>query len=225
MIAVMRAASLALPRALLGFLPSLLSVATFGALSSYAAPARAEDPSWFIPEGKRPRTLALEVNPLAFLIGRYSFQIEYVFAPHHAFELSPHVYYAVPGRDDEVDGLGTEMGYRYYTGRSGPEGWFVGGSIAFGSYRYKHVAAPYVTADHRLLDLYQDTSYASLGASIDAGYQVLLYDHFAIGAGLGLAYNGFTAQPRYETISHARQDFLYGSGFRPRVLLETGGAF
>ena len=195
------------------------------AFGFYAAPARAEDPAWFIPEGKRPRTLALEVNPLAFVIGRYSFQLEYVFAPHHAFELSPHVYYALPGRDDEVDGIGTELGYRYYTKRDGPEGWFVGGSFAFGSYRYKHVAAPYVTADHRLLDLYQDTSYASLGAAIDAGYQLLLYEHLAIGAGLGLSYTVFTDHPRYETVSHAHQDFLYGSGLRPRVLLETGGAF
>ena len=201
------------------------AVLALAGLMFVAGPARAEDPPWFVHEGARPRTLALEINPLAFAIGRYSVNLEYLVAPHHAFELSPHVYYALPGRDDEIDGFGTELGYRYYTKRTGPEGWFLGGSIAFGQYRYKHVAAPYVTADNRLLDLYQDTSYASLGGTIDAGYQVLVFEHLAIGAGAGVQYTWFSDQPRYETISHAHHDLLYGAGIRPRVLFETGGAF
>ena len=201
---------------------ALLGLAVFTLI---AGPARAEDPPWFIHEGTRPRALALEVNPLAFVIGRYSMNVEYLFAPHHAFELSPHVYYALPGQDDEIDGFGTEIGYRYYTKPSGFEGWFIGGSLAFGEYRYKHVAAPYVTASNRLLDFYEDTSYASLGGAIDAGYQVLLFEHFAIGVGAGVQYLWFSDQPRYETISHGHHDLLYGSGLRPRVLLETGGAF
>ena len=176
-------------------------------------------PAWFIPEAPRLKSFALEANPLGAAIGLFSVNIEILPVEHHAMVISPHYYDAVPGQSDTLTGGGFEAGYRYYTGRYGPQGFFAGASALFGVYRYLHrtnLDTPTNTSD--------DTSYNSYGLAIDGGYQVLLREHLVIGGGLGLEYRFFDSQPNYETDSHAHQELIYGSGLRPRFLLAIGGA-
>ena len=176
-------------------------------------------PVWFVKEAPRLKVIAVEANPLSTILGLYSMNIEVVVSEHHAIVLSPHYYFANPGRDDGITGGGVEGGYRYYTGKYGPHGFFLGGSFLFGVYRYVHrtvIDTPTNTSD--------DTTADSFGLAVDGGYQILLGEHLVLGGGLGVQYRYFTAQPNYESESHAHQDLFYGSGIRPRFLLAIGGA-
>jgi hypothetical protein len=206
----------------------LLALGLAAAAAAIASPARAEGeasplgkvPPWFIPEGEPMKTVAVEMNPLGVAIGLFSANLEYMLAPHHGVIVSPHYYFAIPGIDDQITGGGVELGYRYYTGLYGPEGWFLGGSVLYGSYRYQYR----VPVDTTGLDKPDDTSYDAWGGAIDGGYQVLLYKHMVIGAGVGVMYRYFDEQPSYEVYERGLHDVLYGSGLRPRILLSFGGA-
>jgi Protein of unknown function (DUF3575) len=216
-------------RAIIRYLSAVRALAfSVVALGVAIAPssARADDyPVWFVPEGEPMKSIAIEANPLAIAIGRFSMNLEYMVAPHHAVEISPYVFFAVPGANSEVDAYGGEIGYRYYTGKYGPEGWFLGGSLAFGTFTYQH-NAPTVTraSDGLLLDGSVNTEYDSLGGAIDAGYQIILQEHVVVGLGAGVEYRYLTIGPDFQPYDHTSQWLLYGPGFRPRLLFSMGGA-
>lgn len=178
--------------------------------------ARADD----LDEGVPFKSVALQGNPLGLIIGRYSADLEYLPAPHHALHFSPVGYFALPGVADELVGFGAEMGYRWYSGLNGAHGFFVGASFIAMSLHYLHGALPGVP-----LDVPEDTSYVELGGALDAGYQVVILGNFAAGIGLGAQYTADTTPPTFEYQNHPLHDLLYGSGLRPRVLLSLGAAF
>ncbi|HEY5242412.1 MAG TPA: hypothetical protein VIJ22_13125 [Polyangiaceae bacterium] len=178
--------------------------------------ARADD----LDEGVPFKSVALQGNPLGLIIGRYSADLEYLPAPHHALHFSPVGYFALPGVADELVGFGAEMGYRWYSGLNGAHGFFVGASLIALSLHYLHGALPGVP-----LDVPEDTSYVELGGALDAGYQVVILGNFAAGIGLGAQYTADTTPPTFEYQNHPLHDLLYGSGLRPRVLLSLGAAF
>jgi hypothetical protein len=178
--------------------------------------ARADD----LDEGVPFKSVALQGNPLGLIIGRYSADLEYLPAPHHALHFSPVGYFALPGVADELVGFGAEIGYRWYSGLYGAHGFFVGASFIALSLHYLHGALPGVP-----LDAPEDTSYVELGGALDAGYQVVILGNFAAGVGLGAQYTTDTTQPTFEYQNHPLHDLLYGSGLRPRVLLSLGAAF
>jgi hypothetical protein len=178
--------------------------------------AHAED----IDEGVRFRSVLVQGNPLGFVIGRYSADLEYLPAPHHALHLTPFYEYALPGTDDQLTGFGAEVGYRFYTSSHGPHGFFAGASFLVSELEYVHgnpANVPGVVAD--------DTQYVQLGGALDVGYQVVVLDAFCIGAGAGLQYTAVTMQPHFEADAHGLHDLVYGWGLRPRVLLQVGAAF
>jgi hypothetical protein len=163
------------------------------------------------------------------IIGRYSADIEYLPAPHHALHLSPVGYFALPGVADELIGFGAEAGYRWYSGQYGPHGVFLGGSLIALSLEYIHRAPPDVP-----LDTPDDTQYLQLGGAVDAGYSIIILGNFTALAGLGAEYTVDATQliphaviggPHFEFASHSMHDLLYGAGLRPRVLLSVGAAF
>jgi hypothetical protein len=173
-----------------------------------------------IDEGEPFRSIAIELNPLGFAIGRYTMDLEYVAAPHHAVHLTPVGYYAVPGNSDLFQGFGVEAGYRWYSGANGPEGFFLGGSFLVGGYEYIHT-----TSSTSPLDVPDDTQFVSLGGAIDGGFQWVGLGNFAIGGGVGVQYTIDTSTPHFEYANHPWHDLLYGAGLRPRVLLSIGTAF
>jgi hypothetical protein len=173
-----------------------------------------------IDEGPRFKSVALEGNPLGLVVGRYSADLEYLPAPHHALHLTPVGYFALPGVGDELVGFGVETGYRWYSGADGPQGFFAGASFIALSLRYLHAAVEGVAFDAPV-----DTSYVQLGGAIDVGYQLVFLGNFAVGVGAGVQYTADTTEPRFEYPSHPWHDLFYGSGVRPRALLSVGTAF
>jgi hypothetical protein len=196
--------------------PVALAAALSIASGAWARSAAAES----LDEGVPFKSVALQGEPLAVIIGRFSADLEYLPDAHHALHLSPHTYYAFPGKDDELDGFGAEVGYRFYTGAHGPHGLFMGASFLFGQYHYVHVST-YGPP----LDPPDDTHYYSFGGALDVGWQSIVLGNFAVGAGAGVQYTSFTTQPTFEYVHHPWHDFVYGSGLRPRVLLALGAAF
>ena len=73
------------------------------------------------------------------------------------------------------EGFGTELGYRYYTGRGGLRGFFVGPSLIVGSFT--------ATAENG-----SKTPYIDYGFAVDVGYQALVLDRFSLGLGAGVQY-------------------------------------
>ena len=191
--------------------------ASLAALSSLCAgSARGSD----IDEGIAFKSVGLEGNPLAMLIGRYSADLEYLPLAHHALHVTPFGYYALPGVGDQLTGFGGEIGYRWYSGMHGPEGFFAGASFVAGDLEYRHVAT--VTGP---LDASDDTRFVELGGALDAGYQILLLGNLAVGVGAGAQYVADTIRPHFEFENHPWHDVLYGAGLRPRALLSVGAAF
>jgi hypothetical protein len=199
----------ALPTAALG---SALALGVTG----WCGDARAQN----IDEGVRFKSVLIQGNPLGFIIGRYSLDLEYVLAPHHAIHATAIFYYALPGTDDQLSGPGAELGYRFYTGRYGPHGFFAGASFLVGEYEYIHGNPNGV-----VLDPSNDTQYVQLGGAIDAGYQLIVLENLAVGAGVGGQYTVDTIAPNFEFQNHPYHDLFYGAGLRPRVLLQIGAAF
>ena len=134
------------------------------------------------------RYLALELNPLAGLaLHRWGANIIVAPLEHHAFILNPfHAYtrtYPINLYDDNGNPLllpvqrfyswGAELGYRYYTGRGGLRGLFVGPSLF----------ADWMTVNAQ--DGSQ-TKYIYYGVAADVGYQALISDRVSLSFGGGL---------------------------------------
>jgi len=186
------------------------------ALLTLQGPARAED----LDGEPRFKSVGVQGNPLAFIIGRYSIDLEYLPAPHHALHATPFFEYALPGVDDQLSGFGGEVGYRFYTGEHGPHGFFAGASLLVSELEYIHGNPRGVP-----LDTANDTQYVQLGGAIDVGYQIIVLGNFCAGAGAGLQYTFDTISPTFEYSSHPWHDLVYGAGLRPRALLQVGAAF
>jgi len=169
------------------------------------------------------RILAIEWNPLAAAtLHRWSANV--ILAPfeHHALILSPlHAYartYPINLYDDEGDplrlpvqrfyGWGGELGYRYYAGRGGLRGLFLGPSL-FSDWMTVHAQNGAAT------------SYIYYGLSADVGYEVLIGDRVSLSVGGGVQYGG----PDKDI---PKQGFLAkyyaNSMFAPRWLLSIGWA-
>jgi len=179
-------------------------------------------------EGAEPRfkRLAIEGNPLSLFIGRYSANVEFLPALHHAIVVNPH-YDSVSfdtrltvGTDEELSyregfsGFGAELGYRYYTGREGPNGFFVGPSFLFGFYDARSDIAGI-----------EEKSFTSVGWAIDIGGQGVIGPGIVLGGGFGIQQtrNSINAD-QYGELPLAAE-ILVGSGVRPRFLFSIGYAF
>jgi len=166
------------------------------------------------------KSVAVQANPLGFVIGRYSLDLEYLPAPHHALHATPFYEYALPGTGDQLSGFGGEIGYRFYTGEHGPHGFFAGVSGLVAELEYIHGNPAKVPNDQA-----NDTQYVQLGAALDAGYQIVILGNLCAGVGAGLQYTVDTIDPVFEYSSHPWHDLVYGWGLRPRALLQVGAAF
>lgn len=161
--------------------------------------------------------LALELSPLGLFVGgRLSVQAEFAPATHHVILVSPHfvntssdVAISPDARVTQTfTGVGAELGYRYYTGRKGMNGVFVGPSIIGGVFNGSLPNG--------------DQGFTNIGLAVDVGIQEVFADHFVLGGGLGL---------EYLHVSHDFDDLSAGpatiasTGVKPRFLLAGGYAF
>jgi len=214
------------------------AVFSFGLLASTAGVARADDahaapaaaPAAAAAPAEKPQAdddgpeikrLSLELNPLGLAIGRYSIQGEYMLARHHAVTLNPFYAHApvtitVNGQDVDggsLNGFGGELGYRFYTGSKGANGFFVGPSVLFGSYSQSGGVG---TAS--------SDSFTSIGGAVDVGGQFIIGPGVVLGFGGGLQYTK-TSQDIDTANLNLASAIIAGGGVRPRALLAVGYSF
>ena len=88
--------------------------------------------------------VTIQANPLSAIIGRYGVDVAYLPALHHGIVLNP--FYSHVSVDAtsgagvttsawSLSGFGGELGYRFYTGERGANGFYVGPSFLFSSYK------------------------------------------------------------------------------------------
>jgi hypothetical protein len=186
------------------------------------AAANADRPSDADAERDR-KMFSVELNPLAATIGRYSVQVEWLPAAHHAVVLNPHFDHvsadvtssgggATLKYSENFTGFGSELGYRFYTGEKGPNGFYVGPSFLFGTYSAGVDGAPSGSS----------VSFTSFGAALDIGGQAVIGPGIVVGGGFGLQYTSINKDFGDLPLTAA---VLAGGGVRPRFLMSVGYAF
>lgn len=171
--------------------------------------------------------VALTLNPLPLVVGRYGANVEVMLASHHAAIASAFVQtYSralVHALVPQVDTaslpsplVGGELGYRLYSGSDGPTGFFAGPSFVVMPFAYPHVGN----------DLRAElVSFETYGAALDVGAQAVVAGGLTIGGGVGieyLAYNppaSIAPPPGVSVPSYPEPHVL------PRVLFAAGWAF
>ena len=180
------------------------------------------------------KRIALILNPLAAAIGRYSIQGEYIMAKHHAITLNPFYAHApvtvsVNGKDVDagsLNGFGGELGYKFYTGSKGPNGFYVGPSVIFASYSQSGGATATVPSvpGATVTTKSSSDSFTSIGGAIDIGGQAVIGPGIVIGGGFGLQYTKTSKDIATENLNLASA-VIAGGGIRPRFLVSAGYAF
>ena len=192
---------------------ALIAVLSVLASSGTARAEEGDVPA--VPERPKFRSFALELNPLAVALGRYSFNAEFMTGRHIAVVASPFLRYAgdsdVPTLDKNPKTVagGLETSLRYYSSPDGPMGFFIGPSIIFGA----------VSGNAFLeFDTFGNTSGPSgqtkrgyVGFALDLGGQWISASGFVIGGGLGVG-------------TMDDMPWLQGKIF-PRALFSIGQAF
>jgi hypothetical protein len=160
---------------------------------------------------------SVEFNPLGLMVGgRLSFNAEWAPVTHHALIGSTYIIHtsndvAVTGdltESQTFTGVGGELGYRYYTGRRGMNGVFIGPSLIGGAF---NAGLPR-----------GNQAFTNAGLAVDVGAQQIFADHIVVGGGVGV---------EYITVSHDFHDLPTGpsaiatTGLKPRLLLSAGYGF
>jgi hypothetical protein len=168
------------------------------------------------------RVFAVEWNPVALFIDRLSANVEIAPADHHAVVLAPYYFNTrtagfagvsgdlpVAHPSQRFEGVGGEIGYRYYAGRGGLRGFFAGPSFILTTVKATDGAG-------------DETSLMTYGGAVDVGWQALVVDDWVVSLGGGA---------EYVLTSHAVPDqqapaaYYANSGLHPRVLAAVGYAF
>ncbi len=189
-----------------------------------APPASATAPvDVVVAEASPPRrVVALEWNPVALFIDRLSATIEIAPVDHHVLVLSPYYFNtrtaSFPGLSagapvahlsQRFEGVGGEIGYRYYAGYGGPRGFFAGPS--------------FIIAGLKATDgVGSETSLMDYGVALDVGWQALVADDWVIGLGGGAQYS-FTSKSVPD--QQAPAAYYANAGVHPRALAALGYAF
>ena len=180
-------------------------------------------------EAPLPTRFAITLNPLPLAIGRYGVNVEYLLASHHALVASAYVQtfsktllrVLLPSVDlgqPPSSRLGGELGYRFYSGRDGPTGLFIGPSAVAVA---MPIAYPRVTEDLKA----EVVSFNAYGGTLDAGVQAVVGPGFTIGGGVGVMALAYTPPasaappPGIQVPSYPEPHVL------PRLLMMAGWAF
>jgi hypothetical protein len=173
------------------------------------------------------RVVTLQWNPVDLVYERLSGNLQIVPSDHHALMLTPFYFdsqtaaFTQSGTDaagnpvnvavasQKFEGFGGEIGYRYFSGFAGPRGFFIGPSFV--------IADVQATAGNGA-----QTSIMDYGIAVDAGYEMLVADNWAVSLGLGAEYV-FTSKslPNQQWPAN----IYANNGFHPRPLFALGYAF
>ena len=118
---------------------------------------------------------------------------------------------------DTLKGGGAELGYRYYTGKQGFDGFYMGPSLVVA--RYELTSKSDQPSVHQPLP---GGTFTSFGAAFDIGGQ-WQQDHLVMGGGAGVQY---TAVSNDVILGRALlTDVIAGAGVRPRLAFNVGYVF
>ncbi len=168
------------------------------------------------------RVFAVEWNPVALFIHRLSVNLEIALADHHALVLAPFVFDTrtasfIDVRGDPTtvqpsqrfEGVGGEIGYRYYAGSGGLRGFFAGPSFILAGVRGTDGAGDHMT-------------FMDYGVAVDVGWQALVASDWVVSLGGGGQYT-FTSTSIPD--QQAPAAYYANSGLHPRALAAVGYAF
>jgi hypothetical protein len=168
------------------------------------------------------RVLAVEWNPVALFIDRLSANVEIAPAEHHALVLAPYYFntrtdafaslsgdFPVAHLSQHFEGVGGEVGYRYYAGHGGLRGFFAGPSFILTAVKATDGAGG-------------ETSLMTYGGALDVGWQALVADDWVVSLGGGGEYT-FTSKAVPD--QQAPAAYYANSGLHPRALAAVGYAF
>jgi hypothetical protein len=171
------------------------------------------------PPGKLPRTHSFEGYPLSLVMSRLSFGFEQMLVDHHALLIGAHgqaVAYDGGALTDFMVAFGGDAGYRFYSGRNGPRGFFFGPSIMLDEvYSGGTLNLGFLAGSKR-------SWMTATAVAMDVGWQSISKKGLLFGIGAGAQYT-FTGRDHSEVGDAAW--LLMGRGVRPRVLLAIGKAF
>lgn len=157
--------------------------------------------------------LALTLNPLSLLLGRYGLNVEYVFVPHHGVILNPYGWFSsaeAGSVKSSYTNYGAELGYHFYSGTNGASGFFVGPSALYMT----------ATATTEAGGAKAEVNFSAYGLAVDLGGQAVTKAGFTIGAGVGVMYLKTST-----TSNLASGTFLKWDGVLPRFLFTIGWSF
>jgi hypothetical protein len=168
------------------------------------------------------RSFAIEFNPLALFIHRIGGNLEIAPVDHHVLTLTGYYFNTrtasftdlegsvlVTTPSQRFDGGGGEIGYRWYSGRGGPRGFFAGPSFT-------------LARVHATDSSGGEMSFFNYGVAVDAGWQALVADDWVVSVGGGAMYT-FTSQSLPD--QQAPATYYANSGLHPRALAAVGYAF
>ena len=200
---------------------SLFACLGITSIASAQGPTSIDQPAPVEYKAPEPKTMTLVANPLSTIVGRYGVDFTYMVAPHHGLVVNPYYSHVSPQvtttengvsttYSETFSGFGGELGYRYYTGEKGANGFFIGPSLLFGAFSQSNS----YNSDK--------TSFTSMGAAVDIGGQAIIGDGFTIGGGFGLQYTKTSTTFNDLPLTSA---ILAGGGVRPRFLFTIGYSF
>lgn len=148
---------------------------------------------------RQPETMraAILLNPLGAGFGRFSVQVDVMVTRHHALTVNPFFFYSPAIANGDVLGarlaVGGELGYRFYTGSRGPNGFFVGSSVIVGrtwttAKRRVGEDGPLWGRGLRDLAVGEYEPFWAVGGAVDVGAQFLLGPGAVVGFGAGVQY-------------------------------------
>jgi hypothetical protein len=187
-----------------------------------AAPEPPVDVTLRLPPPPR-RVVSVAWNPFALIIGKASLELVVTPREHHALVLNPFYVWTTTQpiviTDDmghmtqlatqSFTGWGGELGYRYYFGKGGPRGLFLGPSLILGGFS--------VRAGNGT-----QTQFLQYGGAVDVGYQLLVAERISLSLGGGVEVVGTDkAIPSQQLPARLYANF----GVWPRLLASFGVAF
>jgi hypothetical protein len=167
--------------------------------------------------------VTIQWNPLPLFLSKLSADVVITPGNHHALVVSP--FYAWPSTapiqttdmnnvttaipQQTFTGFGAELGYRYYTARGGPRGFFLGPSVILSSMT--------ATAGNG-----STTSFYDYGIAADAGYGAVVADRVALTLGVGVQYSRTDKSIPAQQFPAA---VFANEGVFPRLLVAAGYSF
>ena len=173
------------------------------------APEAAPEPAPAPPSP--PRRWSLGVNPLAFLLGRFGGDAEYLLAKYVVLVGNLHVDASAVFTSTSTNpywGFGGEAGIRLYPTSHTLYGFFFGPSLVAGWYSINYYGQPFALPD--------------VGFAFDSGGTVRAGKSGFVTLGVGLQH--LSTRP-YPLDIASIVSFVIGSGWAPRLLLTIGTTF